>query len=257
VIRRAKGHVASAPDFHPSRPALPDGVIGLGTALPESASLQPFMTAIRDQGDAEACEGFAWARAIQLRAAAQDAPVPYPSEYAIWTLARGNAEGMQNEGVSTQAVVAALAQWGVVAEQRLPFPRDYTERLPLDVFQHGADARLLGVYGVRGRGQPRVLQMRQALAAGYPVPFAMPVDQAYEANPGDIYTGLQGPIQGYHMQVTIAYAPRPGGGYKFLVPGSWGRGWAQAGYVWIADTFMGSSDVSDVYAVDAAPRGVS
>ncbi len=255
---RAKGHAPSAPDFHPSRPALPDHVIGLGAALPESAlGLRQFMTAIRDQGGAEACEGFTWARAAHLRAAAQGTPIPYPSEYAIWTLGRGDGPGMQNVGVSTEAVASGVMRFGIVSEARLPFPSDWTERLPLDVFQHGADAQMTGLYGIHGSGVTRVLQMRQALASGYPVPFAMAVDQTYEAGGFGVFAGLTSASLGNHMQVAIAYAPKDGGGYKFLVPGSWGANWNEAGYAWIADDFMGSDQVFDVYGVDASPTGVS
>jgi hypothetical protein len=43
---------------------------------------------------------------------------------------------------------------------------------------------------------------------------------------------------------------RPG---AFCIAGSWGTGWANRGFAWIADAFIGSSFAWDFYLVNAAP----
>jgi hypothetical protein len=251
---RPKGHIADPVGLY--KAPLPDHVVGQGMALPESAQLSQYVGAIRDQGGAEACEGFGWARALDIRAKVQGLQTDYPSEYAIWTLGRGN--GLQgpltNSGAASAVVAAGLAEFGIVSEKRLPFPTDgdYTKTLPLDFFQHGVDALIRGVYGIEGSVAYRCLQIRQALAAGYPVPFAMDVDASYEQDPGSLYTGPTGPVLGGHEQVLVDYAPG-----KFRVCGSWGASWASGGYAWVSDSFVGGPHCFDFYAVDLAPSEVT
>lgn len=210
----------------------------------------PFIT---DQ-EGESCVGEMWRRMLHLRAAISRRPILWPSALGVYTLASQKGGTFPADmGCRPRDAADVLMAWGICAEHRWPSVRaNVGQELPWDVYTAGADARLERYSRLLSSGEERCAEIRQALAAGFPVGFAQSVDRAYEDGPGRVWDGLRGEPLGRHAQVIVGY--RPG---AFLVVNSWSVLWNVDGYVWVTDRHMGSDDVADLYVGDVTVEDVS
>lgn len=251
VSRYGLGHLPDPPGVvgHPIH-----ALIGAPPPLPPSASLEDCVDRVNDQGHTSSCVGQAGSAAVRIRAAKLGFPIPHVSALAAYTLTRGldmlPGEDLVDAGSMPSRFFESAAAYGVIADERWPFAENtVNDRLPLDVYEAGADARVTGWHPITGSGTDRTDAIKAALANGHPVTFAMQVEQAYEDLPaGEVYEYQGGPSLGGHYQVIVGYD-----GDAFRVLNSWGTAWCDGGYSLISAAFMGSGEVSDVYAVDSAP----
>lgn len=258
IIRRElpKGHI-------PDRPCSSDvglrSMPGLDTSSswPSAVDYTPFVDQIRTQVGSS-CVGNAFARAIHLRAAVQGPRIPYPSSMAIYTLARSKmaaASGgpLVDEGSNPRSAAESIAQDGVPRDADWPQSDDtLMTPLPWDMVQRASDFKVNGYYRVFETGSDRCDAVRLALSKGFIPVFATLVDEQFEEDPGELYTGLKGPSLGSHMLALAAYAPG-----KLKLVNSWGDTWGLGGYAWLSDEFFGSDACSDVWVIDAVPAMVN
>lgn len=220
----------------------------------------PLVDHVRDQTITSCCVGFAFARALDIRARLEGIPNPYPSAQAIYTIARlkSGSRNLIDHGCMPADAADGLQMFGVVDEKRWRFDEGHiNDALPWDVLQAGADCQVQGCYRIEPFGQARIDQVRAVLEQGYPVSFGMSVDATYEQwAGGDAYNGPVGPSLGGHMQ-TLIYDKSLVGKPEFRVVGSW-SGWGEGpGLARVTEGFLGSSFCTDFYTVTLAPPGVS
>ena len=248
-MTRSLGHIPDAAEYV-SADLLHRNAVELvrGVALPREVDLRHLFQPVEDQGDRGACVGFAVGAAIEA--------MGYPgrcSKLALYTGARAVETPypmvIYDEGCMPRLLLRALmdpAGSCLVPEDVWPYSERVDLRLPLDVYQH-ADGASIDYHRIGAAD--RVTTVQAALAMGRPVPFAMEVDQAYEDNAGELYTGPRGKSLGSHMQCIVGYGPN-----GFLVRNSWGTGWGSSGYAWVASPVVASAQCSDFYVITRVPR---
>lgn len=219
------------------------------SALPDDVDWSKLLDRIPDQGATSSCVGQAFSTAIYLTGQAQAAPVPRPSASWLYALARyyDTPGVLVDIGSRPRSAVLAALRYGIVAETRAPFDAArINDAPPFDVDAAAADAMFTGYYRVAGDVP---LLLRMALARGHVPMLSMVVHESFQdLGAGQVYAEPEGTELGRHMVCVAGY--RPG---AFLVVNSWGTGWANGGCGWIADRFIASSYVQDVYVVTAAP----
>ena len=198
-------------------------LVGL-SAPPADISLVRFVDRVRSQRDSQKCIGQALSEGLHV---AGGGIGPHASSRGIWTGARvreraRRGDALLNVGTTFPDGIAGCIEMGVYAEDDTEDDPAWNNResaldeleqckpLPADTFGllYGADA------------------VRASLATGWPVAFAMYVDDAYERLDGSAtWTGRTGATIGGHAQLVVgSYANG-----DFLVLNSWGD-WGAGGY---------------------------
>lgn len=226
------------------------GLIGASSSgLTSATDWTPRLDRIADQGATSSCVGHAFSTAIYLTGQAQAAPVPRPSAAWSYALARyyDTPGVLVDIGCRPRSCVLAALRHGIVAEDRVSFDvARVNEPPPFDADAAAADAMFTGYYRVAGSVP---LLLRMALAKGHIPMLSMVVHESFQDLRRDqVYAEPDGTELGRHMVCIAGY--RPG---ALLLVNSWGTGWADGGMCWVADRFIASSYVQDVYVVTAAP----
>lgn len=218
-------------------------------------SYRSLLDEVPDQGGTSSCVGNAFSTSVLLRAAILGHPIFRPSRKCIYDFARlidMPHQPMTDEGSRPAAAIMGMMTYGLTTEARWPLSEEnINDDPPEDVFRQSINTKVGGHYRI-APGTGCADAIKRALNSGYCPGFAMPVDQAYEDFAGGIYQGLTGPELGGHMQCASGYGP----GYIEVI-GSWGRGWANLGFIRIADSFFDSGQVTDILVPTVVPGGVA
>lgn len=217
-----------------------------------------FMTSIPDQGPTSSCVGQAFATCLFLTAAVSGRPIPRPAPKLIYDVAREKDRPyvkMIDEGSRPMAAAEGLSTFGMVAEADWPivFNPDGSTNINdaplLGIFEKALGYKLGSYYRIpAGKGASDAID--QALARGFALVFAMPVDEPYERLLGDvIYPGRTKPSLGGHMQCIGGNGP----GYKKIVS-SWGPTHGLNGIVKIANDYFESGECTDIIVPTIVPR---
>lgn len=232
-------------------------LVGEPFGQPSAISYRALVDLIPNQGGTSSCVGHAFATSLYLRSVLAGHPIARPSATAIYALPRmlqvGPDAPLFDGGTSPSLAIEAMKEYGIVSEERWPFDASrINEKLPLDVFHAGADA-LLGQHYRIANTSAAPSMTRQALAKGYIPTFAMSVDAAFMAWMGRaVYRGPDGASKGWHMQAIVGYADE-----FFEVAGSWGRDWADDGFVRIHESFFTTSNVGSILVPTVIPIEVT
>lgn len=217
-------------------------------APPKYDALLPLLGTPFDQGSTSSCVAQAAAKCIEVSTRLAGAPI-IPSRRAIYAMGRVRggdiAFRLSDVGTIPSAAVTAMDDWGVLAETEWPWNENVNEPLPWDIIQAATSARVMGWEKLDATEG----SVKHALASGYPVMFAMPVDEAYENYSGGVYERLSGPELGGHMQTLVGYD-----GAVMNVLNSWGTSWGDSGQSLILSSFLFSGACSDFYALEACPK---
>jgi hypothetical protein len=245
-------------DTHPRAPGF-RAFMAATKGAPAPRDMVPLVDHLRDQTITSCCVGFAFARALDIRAKLEGVPNPYPSAQAIYTIARlkSGSRVLIDQGCMPADAAEGLQEYGIVDEKRYPFAEAHiNDAVPWDVIQNGADCKVAGCYRIDAFGQQRIDQVRAVLEQGYPVAFGMSVDQAFEDwRGGAAYNEPRGRSLGGHMQCLI-YEPGMAERGEFRLVGSWSHWGEGPGLARITEGFLGSSFCTDFYTVTLAPPGV-
>lgn len=165
-------------------------------------------------------------------------------------IANPNAQ-LVDGGTNPAAVVEGMRRIGVSPEAAWPSGdlAKINERLDFFSEEVACTFQVTQIAVIEEDGDARCAAIRRAIAAGFPVGFAMDVDDAFEAwNSDAVYTGPTGPSLGNHALRIVGYRP-----CAFRVANSWGTSFGDGGFIWIADSFIGSDKCFDFYALNFAP----
>lgn len=236
-----------------AHPAIRDAnLVGLPTEIDLTVNLDM----VPDQGQTSSCVGNAFSTGFYLLARYLGFNIPRPSRKEIYDLARMidvPYQMLSDDGSRPAAAMLGAQQYGLVTEERWPLTdANVNDKPPLDVFAHAIGAKVGSYYRI-APGSGCSDGVRLALSRGYPVPFAMPVDAAYESYDGSgIYQGLMGSILGGHMQCAVGYGPD-----YILVCNSWSPSWGLRGLSRVAPSWFDGGQVTDLLVATMAPSEVS
>lgn len=202
---------------------------------------------------ANSCVGHAVAAAAALCMAIAGHPIAFPSPLFAYTGARileQARDGIIDVGCRPRLAMTWLRDRGMVAEERWPELSTAINSIPpLDAWQEGESATLESFYRIES-GPGASDAIRSALVRGYCPVFAMNVDRKYEQLGADVYDSPGGASLGGHMQCIAGYSAILD---AFLVRNTWGAGWGDGGYGWIAASFIDAA-ARDIWVISAAPE---
>lgn len=257
-MTHARGHIVAPPEVRARRKKIAmlaarrPALMG-GATLPLSVDLSQFITGnggpgIPNQGDAGACEGFAFRTAIGARMAFLGKPIARPAALGIYKLARridlsDMSQPLADSGTMTDSAEAAVSKWGVVSETTWgELAADGTPDMnainvdpDLSKLEKAALCKFNGAYALTDdmASDQLIVDILTALAAGYLVCYSLPASGADFQN----YSGsgtvpsLTGPID--HENVICGCTIPEAGAYDQAVikaANSWDITWGDAGF---------------------------
>lgn len=223
--------------------------------VPVAIDLSHALDVVQDQGATSSCVGQALASSLYMRAKLAGQPIARPSALAIYTFARAVDQPhtpLADVGSRPRMALTGLRDFGVVADARWPLaPATLNQPLPLDVFQHAADALLIDYYRIDGGAGSSTL-IKSALARGFVPTFAIDVDDGYQAYRGGVWTGRTSTSLGGHYQAVVGYDAD-----TFLVLNSWGTSWGFGGYARIHRDVFENGFARDILVPTVTPTEVT
>jgi hypothetical protein len=236
-------------------------------ALPPKVDLRDHMPPIRNQRNRGTCVAFA-CTAVREYLLGEEASVQgdLSEQFLYWNCKQ--RDGYDGSGTWIRVGMEALKEDGICVEDVWPYnPNPVPDNEgqgppPTDALEAADDYRVEASSKLRARW---VDDLRQRLADGYPIAFAVPVYTYWFTDPigrtGDIRLPLlTDNKEGGHAMCIVGYeddADVPGGGY-FYVRNSWGVGWGSdsplgAGHARIPYAYM-EKYANSAYIARAQPQ---
>jgi hypothetical protein len=225
-------------------------------ALPEEASVDHFAPPIWLQGRTGSCGGHGTAGAVTTTFAAKGFPLRRPADpRLLYTLARavdrdGPATPLRDIGTTPNALVRAIAQWGIALEDETASGRraddpDYTlwleehvnDEPKLSELQAANTRPNTGFNAIPYEGTMKRDAICAAIADGYAVMFAVEAGSAaFQSFDGNGVLGFTGSNPDHWVYAT-AFRTR-GGEKQIFMRNSWGRLWTPDGCAWCSEDFI-------------------
>ncbi|MEA3337922.1 MAG: C1 family peptidase [Chloroflexota bacterium] len=260
VMEVALGAMDAAEGEHPD-----DEPVSMAP-LPPIINLLPGMPAVRDQKNRGTCVAHACA-AVREYLLGEDSTEDNLSEQFLYWACK-QRDNWPGEGTWIKYGMAILQDTGICAEGIWPYnpnPEAGNESQgppPADAVGKAGNFKITGF----SKTQPRwTTKIREALADGKPVAFAVPVYNYWLTDPARTTGDLRMPMPtdsniGGHAMAMVGYEDDPdvpGGGF-FLIRNSWGTDWAadsplQAGYARLPYQYIAMFGRSAYTAAAAAP----
>lgn len=259
------GHITDTPD---DRDFVASALLGAPRNVRGEASLEEFVRRVRDQSATSSCVGHGIASAVDIRLRKMGFDAPEPNPMVVYKLARilarsSDKESLVDAGSMARYAFKGLRDVGVVSEELLPFdPATVNDELPWDIYQQASVFRVQAWWRIKQSGLSRPEMMAHALDQGYPVPFAMRVDDAFMGYSPRISTGALAkkfevaiaPFDrtkevGGHMICAVAYTTLGNGKKRFMVLNSWSQDWGWWGYFFVDEDDLAVDTVSDAHVV--------
>jgi hypothetical protein len=239
--------------------------------VPQEASLESLITGIYDQGQTSSCVGWAFAQAVKLRLAKMGTPIDLPSPEAIYVLARAmerqqegktpKEEPLQDQGSVPALAVAAMQKWGIASMTAWPFdPNTINNEPDIEELEVASAFQLLssGYARISSTGAQRLVDIKQAIAVGYPVAIGTGVDQAFEDYAGGsalVTAPDPAHLLGGHMMHIVGYKNQTSTTSAFRGVNQWGTSWGDSGLYWADESFLTSDCLTDIYVLMVGATG--
>ncbi|MFA9262919.1 MAG: C1 family peptidase [Undibacterium sp.] len=228
--------------------------------VPARVDNEPYFPPVKDQSRQGACVGFATNTGIEARMNYLNTPVEPLSNQGTYVLARcvdrvptanGVLPPLEDEGSRPNQAMRALTEWGIPLLSKRPDDDDTVNDEPtLDEIESAAKFRVKGQYEIKGYGKDRIDQIKNALAQGFPLCFAVMVDTAFEEWDGRSPIGLPDPadILGGHYLCAMGYDTTHSGLIEVKFMNSWGVKWGSRGVGHGNEDFI--RGMASIYAMD-------
>ncbi len=260
---RGLGFVDNVPDNRDLQYPL-DRIVQSVDRLPKLVELVNYVDHVRDQKRTSSCVGFAVARAVNMRARIQGIGTKYGSATYAYAggraLANGYPRRLRDDGSRPRDVMKFVKEFGFAAEENWPFdPQRINDQPDWKALESGQrqleqlDHGLLAYYWIEGDGEKKLEGFKKALAAGFPVAFAIDVDEDFESwNDDKPIPDLpeDAPILGSHYIVAVGYTPED----NILAVNSWGSAWGDFGFCEISKARILNDSTRAACAIEVAPR---
>lgn len=198
------------------------------SAVAVTVSLQGVCPPVRDQGDRPTCLACATSDAHAMHHGC----APLSAEFLFYQAIQMATVGNLTDGILFEEAAAALDTHGQPAEQEWPYspiqPNPWTPPTVTTIWeanlQHDAANAVSQIISLVTSGKPVVLGIRLSAGLLSPIPPPFLIDGA-----GDGFGGHAVLVVGLGYVSTTPY---------FLIRNSWGIGWANQGYAWLAADYL-------------------
>lgn len=225
-----------------------------------SASLEPYVLNVLNQGQLGSCVANAGYQAIRMRQVRQGLPEPLLGSrlFGYWACRAAEHTTKFDTGTHLRTFFDVCNKFGFPPEVIWPYdarddgdPNARFRRQPSTAaFTAAFDLRSPTVYQRIEGGPGAPEQVAQALWEGYPVAFGIDVSNAFARDDFDPHIPI-GPaepqdVAGGHAMVFAGFD-----GDRFRGLNSWGPGWGDGGYFWASKKFVEAA--RDIWVVKHAP----
>jgi C1A family cysteine protease len=227
------------------------GVVGAGkAALPASADLRKWCSAVEDQGDIGACTAHAGVGMVEYFERRAFGKHIDASRLFLYKVTRNMLHWTGDTGAFLRSTMGALTLFGVPPEEYWPYKTaDLEKEPPAFCYAFAQNYQAISFYRLDPPGIARtdlVRQIKANLAAGLPVMFGFTVYSSIsqaEAT-GKIPCPAGGDkMVGGHAVMAVGYddamkiknsGPKgPESKGALVIRNSWGKGWGAEGYGWL------------------------
>src|SRR5271167_956273 len=219
--------------------------------LPSSVDLRPHCPPVYDQGDLGSCTGNAIAAAVEFDLMKQGKTPMMPSRLFIYyneRLMEGDVG--EDAGAQIHDGIKCIATYGVCDEALWPYNQAQFTAKPSDAaYAAAAQEKALSYYTL----DINVVEMKQALAQGYPIVIGMQVFAEMEGE-AVAETGIVpmpsnfGMSLGGHCVLVVGYDDAK---QVLIVRNSWGPDWGMGGYFMIPYGYVNEELMTDFWVVTA------
>lgn len=209
---------------------------GRNGPLPEAASVKSLTPLVGNQGQQGSCVGwsvgYGLASCLMKRRGISIQTSPsfiYDRGHLIDSYANGWKSGCDS-GMFIETALSYLQGFGILALNEFPYVDATCNRLP-NVNEDKA-ARRMRVVADWSVAED-IKAVKSAIVAGLPALIGLAVrEPLFRLPPGGIYQpGTASPVQGGHAMLVVGYDDNR---QAIQVMNSWGTGWADSGFGWIA-----------------------
>jgi len=224
-------------------------------AMMGEVSLKRYFKDVSDQYHLSSCVANAVADAFEAQQAQKLGVSPDKVDDLSRLFIYWNARNLSNppiadrdKGCQIRWAFDSVKRYGVPSEQYFPYSTTKVNTKPnWLVFKKAIQNKIRNFYRVSGTGDSRIVQIKQALAAGAPVVFGTKIYEPFrhvtdlsviKVNSSDKYIGR-------HAMVITGWSDSK---QAFEVRNSWGLGFGENGYCMMDVNYIKSSITQDLWA---------
>lgn len=230
-------------------------------AAPVTFSLAELVLKVLDQGQLGSCVSNATAQALRMRLVAQGVSAPpLPARLMIYYLARAVDHATSvDAGTYPRVAMEILNKFGFAPESLWPYSdkndssaKDPFKLMPtMEVFQAAFDQHAPTKYvRITSSGNQRLVDLKTAIAGGFPVIFGCNVSEAFCQGDFDASKPLDPPAAkdsaGGHCMIFEGYD-----GDDLTVLNSWSEDFGEKGRIKFSPKYLAACD--DLWAIDHTP----
>ena len=216
--------------------------LGLASATGESHSLESHAGEVLNQFGTQSCAAHAVVDGERTCMSARyGVQVPLGSRLASYFNSRiYHQRPVRDGGTYLRTEVKGAARFGIVEEAAWPFrPMKVNSQPPLSIYLKGYKRRgIRGYYFIFDTSDVLLEAYMAALEDNRPLAFGVGVDKAFTEDEGadHIEYSPRAIVGGHAMQI-LGYK-RDGSRLWFRAKNSWGTGWRDEGYAWLAEDWI-------------------
>lgn len=230
--------------------------VGLSSDVPSSASLEPHVLDVLDQGALGSCVLNALFQGVRVRARAkgEDYREIASRLFGYWHARNQHGDSKVDSGTMIRTAIKVTNKLGRPPESAWPYlvgdlhepnPR-FTRKPPPFVMMQAADKRRQKFHRLASYGAERWDEVKRSIAAGLPVAFGTDVGQSILSFDGsgtlDVPTDT---IIGGHAMLLVGYD-----GDEAIGVNSWGTGWGSRGFFRMSRAYVEWWRTRDLWALD-------
>jgi hypothetical protein len=231
------------------------GTFKLDAPIPPAFSMRDQVVEVLDQGMAPFCVAHGVAQGLRVCDRINGVVAPELAS-RIWIIY--GAHALEHDVDSFDGAIISdafefIEKMGFPPERAWPYSDSdrgpFRVRPPEDVVRQAYDNIDLGYQRILSSGNQRLAEVKAAISQNCPVVFGTQVGYTFANNGlGDGHRATipdTNDIDGGHCMLCVGY--RENG--DFLVVNSWGTGWGDHGFFWMAPEYMAWDSTEDVWAM--------
>lgn len=209
---------------------------------------------VLNQGASNSCVGHAIAAAVgivehRVLGMGHEHPSPYMAYYTARAKMVARIGGsITDEGAFIRDGIAGFVQFGCANASEWPTKvLRVNKQPPFGTYISGHSRRGGRYYRITSFGAERIIDVKRALASGYPVVFGTMIGKSFLADDGGRTIGVPSPLDpivGGHAMCAIGYSAD-----GIEVANSWGSGWRDKGFAWLTEAYMTWFQTMDLWVV--------